>query len=101
LRIATERRRESRYAYPYPIQLLPADRTEELGEANPLVVVGKHLSNHGVDFYSAHPISFRRAIVRFTCSGGPDVRLLMDLTWCRFCGHGWYENGGRFLQAMD
>ena len=25
----------------------------------------------------------------------------MDLTWCRFNGHGWYENGGRFLAAVN
>jgi hypothetical protein len=101
LRIAAERRRESRYAYPYPIHLLPFGSAEDLGEVAPLVVVGKHLSNHGVDFYSAHPISYRRAVVCFAGRGGPDIRLLMDLTWCRFCGHGWYENGGRFLQVME
>jgi hypothetical protein len=25
---------------------------------------------------------------------------MMDLTWCRFGRHGWYENGGRFLQIL-
>jgi hypothetical protein len=27
------------------------------------------------------------------------VGLVLQLTWCRFSRHGWYDNGGRFLQV--
>ncbi|MFV1964208.1 MAG: hypothetical protein ACC628_02205 [Pirellulaceae bacterium] len=101
LRIASERRRGTRHAYPHLIQLVPADGECESTENALIVVLGKHISNRGLDFYSAHPLPFRRAIVCFARTGTPDVRLLMDLTWCRFCGHGWYENGGRFLKPKE
>jgi len=65
-----------------------------------IVVLGKHVSNHGLDFYCSQPLPFRRVVACFECGHGPQVRLLLDLTWCRFCQHGWYENGGRFLQAV-
>ena len=69
----------------------------EWDSAETLVVLGKHISNHGLDFYSSQPVPYRRVVVCFPSNQGEDIRLLMDLTWCRFCGHGWYENGGRFL----
>ena len=68
---------------------------------DPLVVLGKHLTNQGLDFYYQHPVSHRRVIASFECESQQRVEILMDLTWCRFSGHGWYENGGRFLSAVN
>jgi hypothetical protein len=28
------------------------------------------------------------------------IGFLLDLRWCRFNSLGWYESGGRFLQAV-
>jgi len=28
------------------------------------------------------------------------VGFLVDITWCRFTQHGWYDSGGRFLHAV-
>ena len=96
----SERRRERRHPYPYPVRLSPVSE-EGMGEvAETIVVLGKHLSNHGLDFYYYEPIPYRRAIACFDCGQGVQLRLLMDLTWCRFCQHGWYENGGRFLEPV-
>ncbi|MDA1051246.1 MAG: hypothetical protein O3C40_12310 [Planctomycetota bacterium] len=95
-----ERRRHKRHPFPYPVRLLPVNaRNEIVGE--PIVVLGKHLTNQGFDFYYQHPVSYRRVIVSFDCELSERVEMLMDLTWCRFNGHGWYENGGRFLSAID
>ena len=95
-----ERRRECRHPYPYPVRLIPmAEDGTSLAEQT-IVVLGKHVSNHGLDFYCSQPLPFRRVVACFECGHGPQVRLLLDLTWCRFCQHGWYENGGRFLQAV-
>ena len=95
-----ERRRAKRYPFPYPIRLIPMsnDGTVLIDEA--MFVLGKHLSLHGLDFYGSRPLPYRFAITCFDCGGGRRLQLLMDLTWCRFCHHGWYENGGRFLQEI-
>jgi len=93
-----ERRRQKRHPFPYPVRLIPVNtRGDVLGD--PIVVLGKHLSNQGLDFYYQQPVSHRRVIVSFDCESQGRVEMLMDLTWCRFSGHGWYENGGRFLSV--
>ncbi|MBC8352119.1 MAG: hypothetical protein H8E66_09015 [Planctomycetes bacterium] len=95
-----ERRRQQRHPFPYPVRLIPVNaRGEAIDE--PLVVLGKHLTNQGLDFYCQHPVSHRRVIASFDCELADDVEMLMDLTWCRFNGHGWYENGGRFLSVVN
>ena len=94
-----ERRREKRHLFPYPVRLTPVNaQGEVVGE--PIVVIGKHLTNHGFDFYFQNPLSHRRVIASFDAQSPERVEILMDLTWCRFSGHGWYENGGRFLAAV-
>jgi hypothetical protein len=94
-----ERRRERRHPFPYPVRLVPVDGDGEAIGA-PIVVVGKHLSSHGLDFYYREAISHRRVIAAFDVGSERHVEMLMDLAWCRFGGHGWYENGGRFLSAV-
>ena len=94
---ALERRREKRFPYPYPVYFTPVakDGITPLGET--LVVLGKHLSEHGFDFYHREPLPYRRAIISFETPPGRWIGVLLDLTWCRFGRHGWYDNGGRFL----
>ncbi len=99
-RALSNRRREKRHPYPYPIYLTPVARDGKTPEGKTLVVVGKHLSEHGLDFYHREPLPYRRVIASLACGSGAWVGLLMDLSWCRFCRHGWYDNGGRFLQAV-
>lgn len=103
-----ERRRHKRHPFPYPVRVFPVNaRNEVVGD--PIVVIGKHLTNQGFDFYFQHPVSHRRVIASFDCaplehcswSPPEHVEILLDLTWCRYGGHGWYENGGRFLAAIN
>lgn len=96
-----ERRTETRHPYPYPIHMTPVDRTGRPLLDDTFVVVGKHLSNHGVDFYFAQPLEWSRVIASFPLRDGRMIGLLMDLTWCRFSRHGWYDNGGRFVSVVD
>ncbi|MCA9122338.1 MAG: hypothetical protein KDB11_19250 [Planctomycetales bacterium] len=95
-----ERRRQKRHPFPYPVRLLPVNAQRE-AVASPIVVLGKHITSQGLDFYFQRPISHRRVIASFDCESPEYAELLMDLTWCRFSGHGWYENGGRFLSALN
>ena len=98
--IGMERRREQRFPYPYPIRLTPVTTDGTVPPAESVVVLGKHLNEHGLDFYYKEPLAYRRVIASFERHGCAAMHILMELTWCRFGRHGWYENGGRFLQIL-
>jgi hypothetical protein len=100
-RITVERRREHRFPFPYPIRLTPMTTDGTVSPAESVVVLGKHLNEHGVDFYYTEPLPYRRAIASFERGGQEVVHIVMDLTWCRFGRHGWYENGGHFLHLLS
>lgn len=95
-----ERRRDSRYPFPHLIHLTPVGLDGVTPEGDTVVVVGKHLSEHGFGFYHQAPLPHRRMIASLECGRGRWVAFLIDLTWCRFTKGGWYESGGRFLQAV-
>jgi hypothetical protein len=93
-----DQRRDVRYAYPYPLTLLPLDVALR-GEQNRMIAaIGKHVTVHGVDFYTSAPIAAKEVICQFhspTCA----YSLVLELTWCRHNAQGWFENGGKFLRV--
>lgn len=95
-----ERRHEHRYPYPCLIHLTPvaADGVTPAGET--LVAAGKHLSARGIGFYHTGPLPYRRMIASLEAADGTWIGFLVDLTWCRFTRHGWYESGGKFLGSV-
>lgn len=95
-----ERRREKRHPFPYPVYLTPVARDNSTPIGETIVVLGKHLSELGFDFYHRDPLPHRRAIVSFEATSGVWIGVLLDLSWCRFGRHGWYDNGGRFLSVV-
>jgi hypothetical protein len=95
-----ERRSEHRYPYPYLVYLTPIDK-DGLPEGESVVVVGKHLSEHGLGFYHPKPLPYRRMIATLEAADGEPASFLIDLAWCRFTRHGWYESGGRFLEVVE
>lgn len=96
-----ERRRDARYPFPYLIQIVPVgtEGTAPAGEA--IAVVGRHLSAQGLGFFHPKPLPFRRVIATIDTGAGAPLAFLMDLSWCRFTRQGWYESGGRFLDAVS
>ena len=96
-----ERRRDNRYPFPCLIHLTPVGRDGVTPEGETVVVVGKHLSEHGFGFYHQAPLPHRRMIASLESGKGHWLGFLIDLNWCRFTKDGWYESGGRFLQAVD
>ncbi len=100
-RVACDRRSDHRIPFPYPIYVTPVDAAGVSTTDETLVVLGKHLSERGLDFYCQMAIPHRRVITSWECGAAQWIALLLDLTWCRSNHHGWYENGGRFLQAVD
>lgn len=95
-----ERRRESRHPYPYPIHLTPFGESGQPDVERTLVVIGKHLAPHGIDFYCRQPLAERRVIASLDCGCEGWIGLVVELEWCRFSRHGWYDNGGRFVAVV-
>ncbi len=98
--IHLDRRCDRREPYPYPIRVTPLNANSLPEIDDTIVVVGKHLSERGLDFYYRAPVPYRRVITSWEYGNGRWLGLLLDLRWCRSSGHGWYENGGRFLKAV-
>lgn len=97
---ATERRSNQRYPYPHLIRLTPVGENLQPIDGEHLVVAGKNISEQGLCFFHIAPLTLRKAIVSLETGNGQWVSLLMDLTWCRFTHHGWYESGGYFIERV-
>ncbi len=95
-----ERRRDNRYPFPCLVHLTPVGRDGVSPEGETVVVVGRHLSENGLGFFHQQPLPHRRMIASLECGKGRWIGFLIDLNWCRFTKDGWYESGGRFLQAV-
>jgi hypothetical protein len=95
-----ERRRDNRYPFPCLIHLTPVGPDGVTPEGKTVVVVGKHLSEHGFGFYHQGPLPHRRMIASLESKKGHWLAFLIDLNWCRFTKDGWYESGGRFMQTV-
>ena len=96
-----ERRRETRYPFPHLVHLTPVGQDGISPTGETVVVVGKHISQRGLGFYHPKPLPYRRMIASLESGNGRWVAFLVDLNWCRFTKQGWYESGGRFLQAAN
>ena len=95
-----ERRRDERFAFPRIVYLMASADGEADSRGEVLAVVGKDLSELGLGFFHSEPILARRAIVSLPDPAHGWLSLLMELRWCRFIRHGWYESGGRFLRGL-
>jgi hypothetical protein len=95
-----ERRRDSRYPFPCLIHLTPIREDGCSEQGGTVVVVGRQLSENGFSFYHQEPLPHRRMIASLEGNRGRWLGFLIDLNWCRFARGGWYESGGRFLEAV-
>ena len=96
-----ERRNDQRYPYPKLVHLTPVGIDGHTPEGEPVVAAGKHLSERGLGFFHQSPLPYRRMIASLETENDSWVGFLIDLTWCRFTKHGWYESGGRLIQVVD
>ena len=96
---AVERRRETRYPFPFLVHLTPVSEDGTTPCAERVIVVGKHISERGLGIYHPQPLPYRRAIASLQGPQGGWFGFLIDLNWCRFT-QGWYESGGRFLESV-
>ena len=96
-----ERRREQRFPLARLIRLTPVGREGLVPLAEPVVVVGKDVSERGLGFFHRQPLAQRRMIASIETRGGGWVEFLIDIHWCRFTQYGWYDSGGRLLQVVE
>ena len=97
----TERRRDQRWPYPHLITLTPLATDCLVPIDEPLVVVGKQISDRGLGFFHPAPLPYRRVIASLEMVSGEVCSFVLELNWCRFTRHRWYESGGRFLQVVQ
>lgn len=95
-----DRRHGNRDPFPYPVHLTPILSDHRPDVEQTITVIGRHLSDQGLDFYHFEPIPFRRAVVSLPTNGKEWVSFLFELFWTRYNCHGWYDNGGRFLAVV-
>lgn len=101
-RMSGERRRESRYPFPYLIQLFPVESDAFTPNGEPFAVVGKHISNGGIGFYHKELMPLRFVVAELSDGqDGDPLYMLVDLKWCRFSKKGWYEHGGSFVCELE
>ncbi|MFA8018542.1 hypothetical protein [Bremerella cremea] len=99
-KISNERRRDFRYPYPHLIYLTPVDAAGQALNDLSTVVVGKNITERGIDFFHRDPLPYRRVILTLESEDGARASVVTDLLWTRFTRHGWYDNGGRFLHIL-
>jgi hypothetical protein len=97
---ATDRRRERRYPFPHLVHLTPLADDGRTPSGPPMVAVGRELSEGGFGFFHPSPLPYRQMIAALEGADSRWYSFVIDLTWCRFMRHGWYESGGRFLRTI-
>lgn len=100
-KITNERRKDFRYPYPHLVYLTPVDSSGQPLNDLTTVVVGKNITERGIDFFHQQPLPYRRVILTLESDDGTRASVVTDLLWTRFTRQGWYDNGGRFLYVLE
>ena len=95
-REALERRFELRVPF-----FRAVDFTLEGSEISPEIAFARDLSPSGVGLLHPGPVKSQEAVVSIPLENGGQVRMLVQVKWCRPCGEGWYVSGGKFLRALS
>ena len=96
----TDRRRERRFPFPHLVHLTPLADDGRTSSGSSIVAVGRELSEGGFGFFHPSPLPYRQMIASLQAADSRWFSFVIDLTWCRFMRHGWYESGGRFLRTI-
>jgi hypothetical protein len=97
--VTLERRRGERLSVPIMFRLTPIAEDGRSLAGESITVVGKNISRHGLSFYHAVPVPYRRARISVE---NIDIAFAVeiDISWCRFTKPGWYESGSRLIAAL-
>lgn len=95
------RRSEQRYPFACLAHVTPVG-DDGVTPAGPTIIAAtKNISEGGISFFHPANLPHRRVLVTFERDDITPVSFLVDVSWCRFTRHGWYESGGRLLQVVD
>jgi hypothetical protein len=98
--VTLERRRSARLSVPVMFRLTPVADDGRPIASESITVIGKNISRHGLSFYHAAPLAYRRARISVeNIDIAFDVEI--DINWCRFSKPGWYESGSRLIAAIS
>jgi hypothetical protein len=97
--VTLERRRSDRLSVPVMFRLTPLADDGQAIAGESVTVIGKNISRHGLSFYHAVPLPYRRARIAVE---NIDIAFAVeiDIHWCRFSKPGWYESGSRLIAAV-
>ena len=96
----TDRRKHARRPYPCVISVTPlADGTREPASQT-FSVIGRNLSNLGLDFFHDYLISEKQVVIGLQSAKESWSHFVMELGWSRFVQGGWYISGGKFTQVI-
>jgi hypothetical protein len=94
------RRTEQRYPFACLAHVAPVgDDGKPVGK--PIVAATKNISEGGISFFHPANLPYRRVVLTFERDDVAPVSFLVDVNWCRFTRHGWYESGGRLMQVVE
>jgi hypothetical protein len=97
--VTLERRRHDRLSVPVMFRLTPLSDDGQPIAGESITVIGKNISRHGLSFYHAVPLPYRRARI-----AAENIEIAfaaeIDISWCRFSKPGWYESGSRLIAAL-
>jgi hypothetical protein len=97
---SVERRRQVRYAFPHPVYLTPVGDDGSTPDGESIAAAGKDLSEGGLGFFHPAPLPTKRMIVSLQLGDGSWMAFVIELTRSRAIRQGWYETGGRFVEAV-
>ncbi len=95
------RRSEQRYPFACLAHVTPVGDDGVTPAGPPIIAATKNISEGGISFFHPANLPYRRVLVTFERDDISTVSFLVDVSWCRFTRHGWYESGGRLLQVVD
>jgi hypothetical protein len=95
------RRGEQRYPFACLAHITPVAENGLTPTGKPIVAATKNISEAGISFFHAVNLPYRRVVLSFDRNDITPISFLVDVSWCRFTRHGWYESGGRLLQVVE
>ena len=96
-----ERREQERLPYPSVISVTPlVDGTREPATET-FSVIGRNLSNLGLDFFHDYLISEKEVVVGLQSAKASWSHFVLQLGWSRFVQGGWYISGGKFTEVIN
>lgn len=97
---AIEKREHARRPYPSVVSVTPLiDGTREPASET-FSVIGRNLSNLGLDFFHDYLIPEKEAVIGLQSANESWAHFVMEIGWSRFVQGGWYISGGKFTEVI-